>query len=720
MKLIEGKYAAAKVFTDNIEESASQQILALCNQSFVDGCKIRIMPDVHAGTGCVIGFTADLGNKIIPSIVGVDIGCLDKDTEILTPRGWVKISEYCGDKILVYDKLTDKAFFDLPYAYIKTPCDKFYHFHTLKGLDQMLSPEHKMLLWCGHNQKGYQQEIGLAEEIVHKLRGLKKADNYHVKATFSYEGSSIDISDTMIRILVMISADGRVHYNENTNKTYVEMHFKKERKVSRCKQLLESEKLSFKSSVGKDGSTYIWFTLNGEISKSLCMFYGASKNQLAVVIDEIYRWDGTIDEKRNHKSYCSVVKGNADVVQFALAANGIRCGISKIVPKNPKHSPVYVTYETKNEYVGLIPNIDEVQSVDGYKYCFTTSTGFFIIRRNNCISITGNCGMLVAELGKNYIDLKKLDDVIHARIPAGMAVHEKPTLEENFLYNLTCKDFLHNIDWIIRSLGTLGGGNHFIELDEDDGDNQYLVIHTGSRNLGKQVAEYYQNVAISNLKGKNKKKEAVDALINQLKAEGREKEISQKLSELDFKFPDIPNELCYLEGKDREAYLHDMKICQNFATMNRLHIMNEILNGVGLQEKIPEIHFFQTVHNYIDMSDNIIRKGSVSAKKGERLIIPLNMKDGSLICIGKGNPDWNCSAPHGAGRMYSRAAAKKAFSIDEFKKQMDGIYSTSVNEDTLDECPMAYKPSQEIIDAISPTVEIINHIKPVYNFKAGE
>lgn len=211
----------------------------------------------------------------------------------------------------------------------------------------MLSPEHKMLLWCGNNQKGYKQEIGLAEEIVHKLRGLKKADNYHVKATFSYEGSSIDISDTMIRILVMISADGRVRYNKNTNKTYVEMHLKKERKVARCKQLLENENLSFKSSAGKDGSTYIWFTLNGEISKSLCMFYGASKNQLSVVIDEIYRWDGTIDEKRNHKSYCSVVKENADVVQFALAANGIRCGISKIVPKNPKHSPVYVTYETK-------------------------------------------------------------------------------------------------------------------------------------------------------------------------------------------------------------------------------------------------------------------------------------------------------------------------------------------------------------------------------------
>lgn len=683
------------------------------------------MPDVHAGTGCVIGFTANLGDKVIPSIVGVDLGCLDKDTEILTPKGWVKISEYHGDKILVYDRLTDKAFFDFPYAYIKNPCDKFYYFHTQKGLDQMLSPEHKMLLYRGYNQRGYQQEIGFAEEIVHKLKGLKKADYYHIKAAFSYEGSPIDMSDTMIRILVMISADGNIRYSKKLDKTRVEMHFRKERKITRCKQLLEKEHLSFNSSVGKDGSTYIYFSLNGMISKSLDLFYGASKNQLAVVTDEIYYWDGTIDEKRNHKHYCSVVKGNADVVQFAFAANGVRCGISKIISKNPKHSPAYITYETQNEYVGLIPDIEEVQSVDGYKYCFTTSTGFFVIRRNNYISITGNCGMLAAELGKNHIDPKKLDDVIHERVPAGMAVHEKPTLEENFLDNLTCKDSLHNIDWIIRSLGTLGGGNHFIELDEDDNDNQYLVIHTGSRNLGKQVAEYHQNVAISNLKGKNKKKEVIDSLIKQLKAERREKEISQKLSELNFKFPDIPNELCYLDGKDREIYLGDMFICQRFATMNRLHIMNEILNGVGLQEKIPEIHFFQTVHNYIDIGDNryfdgIIRKGSVSAKKGEKLIIPLNMKDGSLICIGKGNPDWNCSAPHGAGRMYSRAAAKKAFSIDGFKKQMDGIYSTSVNEDTLDECPMAYKPSQEIIDAISPTVEIINHIKPVYNFKAGE
>lgn len=360
----------------------------------------------------------------------------------------------------------------------------------------------------------------------------------------------------------------------------------------------------------------------------------------------------------------------------------------------------------------------DVHAGTGCVIGFTADLGDKVIP--SIVGVDISCGMLVAELGKNYIDPEKLDDVIHACIPAGMAVHENPTLEEDFLYNLICKDFLHNIDWIVRSLGTLGGGNHFIELDEDDDGNQYLVIHTGSRNLGKQVAEYYQNVAISNLKGKNKKKEAVDALINQLKAEGREKEISQKLSELNFKFPDIPNELCYLEGKDREAYLHDMKICQNFATMNRLHIMNEILNGVGLQKKIPEIHFFQTVHNYIDMSDNIIRKGSVSAKKDEKLIIPLNMKDGSLICIGKGNPDWNYSAPHGAGRMYSRMAAKKKFSVEEFKKQMNGIYSTSVNEDTIDECPMAYKPAQEIIKAIYPSVEIINHIKPVYNFKAGE
>ena len=360
----------------------------------------------------------------------------------------------------------------------------------------------------------------------------------------------------------------------------------------------------------------------------------------------------------------------------------------------------------------------DVHAGSGCVIGFTANLGKIVIP--NIVGVDIGCGMLVAELGIEHIDPKKLDKVIRERVPAGMNVHESQKMSDSFLGQLDCKDSLHNVDWILRSMGTLGGGNHFIELDEDEEKNQYLVIHTGSRNLGKQVAEYHQSVAISNLKGKNKRKDATEHLIAELKAQGREQEISQKIKELDVQFPDIPNELCYLEGEERDSYLNDMRICQAFARMNRARIMHTILDGVGINSMLTHASFFETIHNYIDESDDIIRKGSVSAREGEKLIIPLNMRDGSLICVGKGNPDWNFSAPHGAGRLYSRTAAKKAFSVEEYQKQMNGIYTTSADESTLDECPMAYKPAQEIINAISPTVDIVKHIKPIYNFKAGE
>ena len=360
----------------------------------------------------------------------------------------------------------------------------------------------------------------------------------------------------------------------------------------------------------------------------------------------------------------------------------------------------------------------DVHAGSGCVIGFTANLGKKVIP--NIVGVDIGCGMLVAELGIEHIDPKKLDKVIRERVPAGMNVHESQKMSDSFLSQLDCKDSLHNVDWILRSMGTLGGGNHFIELDEDEEGNQYLVIHTGSRSLGKQVAEYHQNVAISNIKGKNKRKEATERVIAELKAQGREQEISQKIKELNVQFPDIPNELCYLEGEERDSYLNDMRICQAFARMNRARIMHTILDGVGIDSMLTHASFFETVHNYIDESDDIIRKGSVSAREGKKLIIPLNMRDGSLICIGKGNPDWNFSAPHGAGRLYSRTAAKKAFSVEEYQKQMNGIYTTSADESTLDECPMAYKPAQEIINAISPTVDIVKHIKPIYNFKAGE
>jgi len=264
--------------------------------------------------------------------------------------------------------------------------------------------------------------------------------------------------------------------------------------------------------------------------------------------------------------------------------------------------------------------------------------------------------------------------------------------------------------------------NHFIEIDKDSADNYYLVIHSGSRNLGKQVAEHYQNLAIKTLAGNTKEElnSAVKELTKKYKESGRKKEISQALRKLKEEFekkrPTIPKDLCWLEGKNMEDYLNDVSVCQEFAHLNRELMAFIILDKL----KIESIDSFETIHNYIDLKARIIRKGAVSAKDGERLIIPMNMRDGSLICIGKGNEDWNYSAPHGAGRLMSRSKARELLDLKEVKKSMEGIDTWSLNNKTIDEAPQAYKPMEEIIKNIKDTVEIVEIIKPVYNFKADE
>jgi len=345
---------------------------------------------------------------------------------------------------------------------------------------------------------------------------------------------------------------------------------------------------------------------------------------------------------------------------------------------------------------------------------FTADLGDRVIP--NIVGVDIGCGMLCVELGKIDIDFAKLDRVIRENVPSGMNVNEDVNTPFN-LHELKCFGRLRNVDWIERSMGSLGGGNHFIEIDVDDDGNKYLVIHTGSRNLGKQVCEIYQNMAIDNLHGNGARKREVDKLIQEYKAAGRQSEISEGIESVKKKFGgSIPKDLCYLEGEMRKNYLHDMGYCQYFAVMNRAWIAEKIVRKMGLEM----VNAFETVHNYIDMRSNIVRKGAVSAEKGKRLLIPINMRDGCIIGIGKGNEDWNCSAPHGAGRIMSRMEAKAILHIDEYKETMSGIYTTSVCVETIDEAPMAYKPMQEIVDCTGDTVEIERIIKPAYNFKAAD
>ena len=357
---------------------------------------------------------------------------------------------------------------------------------------------------------------------------------------------------------------------------------------------------------------------------------------------------------------------------------------------------------------------------------FTANLGDKVIP--NIVGVDIGCGMLTVALGNIDIDYEKLDNAIRLLIPAGRNVHGEYIPEKHLkrakrlIAELRCRHHLHSVDRLEHSLGTLGGGNHFIEIDESSKGNKYLIIHTGSRNLGKQVADYYQNLAFKTLYDD---RAARSMIITKLKLEGRETEIQGELAKLKKKgIPGgIPKDLCYLEGIDRNAYLHDMQVCQRFAMINRNMIAARIIDAMGWNVKVDMFDnwdWFHTVHNYIELGSNMVRKGAISAYEGEKLLIPINMRDGCILGVGKGNEDWNCSAPHGAGRIMSRAKARERVSLDEYKESMDGIFTTSVSADTVDEAPMVYKPMDEIVENIKDTVDILEIIKPVYNFKASD
>ena len=334
----------------------------------------------------------------------------------------------------------------------------------------------------------------------------------------------------------------------------------------------------------------------------------------------------------------------------------------------------------------------------------------------NIVGVDIGCGMYTVNLGKDEIDLQRVDEAAHY-IPSGKNTWEGR--KEAFdLQSLICYRELKDSKRLERSLGTLGGGNHFIEIDRAADETQYLVIHSGSRNLGKQVAEIYQRLAVELHSGKEEYFKQKEEIIRTYKEQGRRKEIQAALKAIEWtaKEKTIPDDLCYLYGSYLDDYLHDVEICQKFARRNREKMAEILMERAGL----AGTDGFHTIHNYIDTNEMILRKGAIAAHKGEKVLIPINMRDGSVLAIGKGNPDWNYSAPHGAGRLMSRSAARERLNMEEYQKTMAGIYTTSINEATLDEAPMAYKSLEDIIDVIRESVDIIDIMKPIYNFKASE
>ncbi len=334
----------------------------------------------------------------------------------------------------------------------------------------------------------------------------------------------------------------------------------------------------------------------------------------------------------------------------------------------------------------------------------------------NIVGVDIGCGMYTLNLGRGEIDFKKMDEAAHF-VPSGMNVW-KGRQERFDLTMLRCYRSLKDTKRLERSIGTLGGGNHFIEIDRASDGTNYLVIHTGSRNLGKQVAELYQQLAVDLNMGKETYLQEREAIIAEYKAVGRRKEIQEALAAIAWNKREatMPEDLCFLYGEYLEDYLYDVEICQNFAKRNREVIAQVILHKTGMSGTDG----FHTIHNYIDTEEMILRKGAIAAHKGEKVLIPINMRDGSVLATGKGNPEWNYSAPHGAGRLMFRSMAKKQLNMDEYEKVMQGVYTTSVNESTIDEAPMAYKSIEDIISVITESVDVIDILKPIYNFKASD
>lgn len=381
----------------------------------------------------------------------------------------------------------------------------------------------------------------------------------------------------------------------------------------------------------------------------------------------------------------------------------------------------------KNSKVRIMP---DVHAGKGCVIGFTATIKDKIIP--NVVGVDIGCGMYCVPLGKIELDLEKIDKVIREKVPHGQSAHNSSAEKlipvslnrsEILIGRLVCWNELKNVNHLVYSMGTLGGGNHFIEIDVDDEGNKYLVIHTGSRNLGKQVCEIYQRKAIENCSRTAHYDEFIKELVRVCKESGNPELIPSAIKAVRTveKMETIPDDLCYVDGELMDDYLYNMSICQHWAMRNRETIATIIWENAIWDGKNPNDRpaGFHTMHNYLDIQNRIVRKGAISAQKDEMVLIPMNMRDGSLICIGKGNEDWNCSAPHGAGRIMSRAKAKETLNLDDFKASMDGIFTTSVSKDTLDEAPMVYKPMDEIISKIGDTVEIVKIIKPIYNFKSS-
>jgi len=674
-----------KIYAEVLEPKALQQFMeAMDQESTVAGA---LMPDAHAGYTLPIGAVIATNNKVYPSYVGYDIGCTDMDTEFLTDHGWKKISDYEeGDKVLEYDLEKDSCSFEFPVAYIKKECLEFNKFDN-KVVNQMLSDEHRILLFSSRSERS--PSVIRADDAVEKNIKLSKGINQVMKCTIpSISNDGVDFTDDELRLIIAISADGSIRKNGS-----IEFHIKKERKIARLKKLCKALDVDIHEFDLKTSNFACRINFNG--TKNLSFLWGASVDQLKVISEEVVFWDGHDRKDKGTITYSTTIKDNADVIQFALSCCGIRTNIQEIeyIGEHQKNwSKGYTVYTTKNSFVRF-PNkkdISRVDSVDGFSYCFTTNTGYWVMRRGGRIAITGNCGMCATRTTYDVNAIREnslsIMNQIYEDLPVGFKHHDAPQETSLDFFRLTPEGLMIAADKkALSQLGTLGGGNHFVEIGCDEMDRVWIVVHSGSRGFGHGIAEYYMKLASP----------------------------SGKASEGFYGFD--------ADSDDGNRYINDLDFALDFALENRAAIIKTVMAAIN--KFVPgetSGALINRNHNHAELKDGlwIHRKGATHAEAGMEGVIPGNMRDGSFIVKGKGNPDSLYSSSHGAGRVMGRAQAAKTLSYSEFQESMVGVTARTGIE-LLDESPKAYKDIFEVMRLQEDLVEVVCHVKPIINIKGN-
>lgn len=701
-----------------VEDVAREQLRNTASLPFVFK-HVAVMPDVHWGIGATVGSVMATKGAIVPAAVGVDIGCVDADTEYLSPEGWVKISEYHENGLVMqYDPDLGIGTFVKPSNYVKQECDEFYFIKTKYGVNQVLSPEHRVLCWkvTGRDRKR-ERTVITAKELAEEHLRLVQGINVEFETTFEPSiGTQLDISDIDIRIQVMVNADGYLDVLSNGGVSAV-LGFKKQRKIDRCRSLLIKSERSFTEN--KYDDTTVFRFKPPYKTKQYYNFWKASHEQLKIIADECLHWDGNIKER----CFYSRDRASADFIQYVFSTTGTR-GVLR-ADKHKKDGIIdYRVFSQPNTRVGLkgVPKtpITKVSSRDGNKYCFTVPTGFWVMRRGGNITMTGNCGMVAARLSITANELPDslaaVRSAIEAAVPHGRTdnggVNDRgawgqPPADVLWHFgekgdnSLSAKllDIVDKHTWLSRAakkahnhLGTLGTGNHFIEICLDESNAVWVMLHSGSRGIGNAIGSYFI---------------------------GRAK---QQMERYFISLPD--KDLAYLpEGTDDfKDYLAAVGWAQDFAKTNRqimlARTVKAIAAALGRDDLVMTEEAVNCHHNYVSRESHfgqnvlVTRKGAVRAREGDLGIIPGSMGARSFIVRGKGNPDSFQSCSHGAGRKMSRSAAKKAFTLADHETATAGVECRK-DIDVIDETPGAYKDVDAVMAAQADLIDVVHTLKQV-------